>query len=457
MKKSIDLLFKSHIIISMVIPATLFLLIYILKIPIDNIAKKGPITNGYALISSLLMLWFYTSVFLVFAKLKKITVHNILPIILCGIISLLYLTFLREHVKYGDLSDYLFAAENILKGEPFNQRYLYPPLWASFLAGVINFFGIPAAMLVIFFINQISISAFFILGVLFLKRYKISTNFSAILIFATMVVNTGIFRNVVYCQVNLLLVDLILTSLLLLNKNNFLSAFLFAFSIHLKVIPIFFIPLFLNKKNLKWILYLTITGISLATITIFFDGISYYFDFINNLTSWSPTPLRSSSIFSFIENTNLIFNIKLPTNFLWISFRITMLISIYYLAYLTSKNKNFSDKGIYNSIIPAFFIMITLSPTVWAHHLVILIIPSVLILLCLKTPKEFSIFSAGYFFSFIMPVFDIYPWSYLRFAGWIMLLGLTAYIIIKKQTFSDISKRIDNQLNTIVSYIYKQK
>lgn len=426
---------------------------------LTSFGEKGPITNGYALLTSLGLMWCLVTTILISAKLGKINRKTVIPFICGTIISLIYITFLREHEGYGDLSDYIGAVDDIINKQPFNSRYLYPPLWASILTQFYRFLGLPAAIFAIFFANQLSILAFFILATIFLTRYGLSLNFSSILVFFSMVVSVSISRNIVYSQVNLILVDMILASLLLFRKHKFFSALFFALGAHLKVVPIFFIPAYLKFKNWKWLAYLTISGIFIIVVTSLTDGFSYYVDFINNLSGWADAPIRSSSLYGFLINTNKYVGTNIPVKIIWNIIRAISALSIYWLAFLSIKNKSFlgakEKDPVFSAIIPLSFMMIAISPTVWSHHLVILIVPTILILLHIQKSFHLLIFIIGYFFAYILPVFDLYPWSYLRLLGWLLLLLLTADVIISKRAYAPWVIKLDSEINASLDNIFK--
>lgn len=451
MNKIINKILGAHFLLT---ASTFVYLLFILLNPHTSfklIAEKGPITNGYALITSCILLWLLVTSILILIKFKKINEVNFIPIICSTVLSLLYLTFLREHLKFGDISDYLIAVENIINGEPFHERYLYPPMWASFLTHIFRYLGLAATIFVIYIINHLSIIAFFFLASLFISKFGVSLNLSSILVFGTMVVNVGITRNIVYCQVNLLLVDLVLASVLLFNKNKFLSSLFYSLGIHLKVAPLFFLPVFLKFKNWKWFLYLLATGMAITLITIYTDGISYYYSFIHNLTSWADAPIRSSSIFSFLVNTKRITGLNIPVSIVWNSIRLFMAIGVYSITYLVMKQNVFlkiddNNKNL-KAMIPIFFLMIVISPTVWSHHLVILIVPVILLLLHIEKIGELFIFGIAYFLTYLLPIFDVYPFSYLRLIGWLTLLGFVIYFLLNKRSYGKWVMMVDDELN----------
>ncbi|MEW5800896.1 MAG: glycosyltransferase 87 family protein [bacterium] len=439
-KKILNIVLLVYILLTMGILATV-MLIWIKPASFLSLFYLGPGTNRISLVVSAFLTWILAGVLILMAFWQKITRENVVIVAGAAAISMLYLAILREHVFFGDYFDYIKAAINILNKQPFHARYVYPPLWASFLAHVYRFTGrAGAAVFACFVINHLSIVAFFILASLFLNKCGLSLNLSCILLFLSLAINVPVLRNMVYVQVNLLMADLILASVLLISKSEILSALSLALGAHVKVVPVLFLPLFLRLRKWKWLFFFLSLGLSLALLTILTDGASYYGDFYRNLKHWNPSAFRSCTVYSFLQNTRSLFRIDLPVKAISSLVKLVLAFWVYFLAYLSIQKEIFvqSDSPLLshliNGTVPLLFLMIVLSPTVWVYHLVILIIPTILIFVRLGSPIEVSFFVFGYFFTFLMPAFDLYPWSYLRLAGWMILLGLMTHIIVHEKS-----------------------
>lgn len=399
----------------------------------------GPITNTYAFFIAMGLFWCVLLAVLYLFSLRKLKTDTVIVFSLLIFITLLYLNILREHYEFGDYKSYLHAANSILAGEPFPKRYIYPPLWASFLSKILMIGGEKGATLACFTLNQLSIVGFFILGVLFLSRCGLSKTLSSLLTFTFMLINVPILRNIVYVQVNLLLLDLILAAVLLFGRSNSGSALLLALATHLKVVPILFVPLFLVRKQYRWAIYYGIFGLAIVGLTVWLDGYSYYFDFYHNLKALQFSDVRSASVFGFLVKTNDLLNIGLPAYLLFNVVRVGLVVWIYALAWVSIRRRVFSRledpaaNRVINGIIPLFFLMPAVSPTVWVHHMVVLILPSLLIFLHMPDKKRMLTWLAVHSSVFVLPVFDWYPLSYVRLAGWIMMLVLLHKAVFAKQ------------------------
>lgn len=391
----------------------------------------GPVTNKYALFTSLSFTWLAIGgVLFFFSQNRYLTRSNIIFVITYFALSLLYLNILREKLNFGDIQDYSNAVLNLIQMEPFHQRYIYPPMWASFLSIFYHIGGQQAVYLTCFLLNSLSFLSFFPLIVLFLKRLGCSLACASILAFGAIFINVPILRNMTYVQVNLLLLDLILLSLLLYPKHKIISAITLCLGVHLKVFPLVFVILFLLNREWKWIWHFILVGIIIVFLTSYAYGFSYYFDFFRNLSSWKFFYYRDSSINSFIFSTAQVF--KIPIEPVALIIKLFLIALTFYLGYSSVRNKSFvhsddcfSDR-IINGAIPLFFLFIIVAPTLWVHH-ISLLIPTVLaVSMTLRTNKQCAFFLVGYFLTFWLPTFDMYPWSYLRLVGWLIIYGLMA-------------------------------
>jgi hypothetical protein len=68
--------------------------------------------------------------------------------------------------------------------------------------------------------------------------------------------------------------------------------------------------------------------------------------------------------------------------------------------------------------------MLAVSPSIWTHHFVLLMLTMLVLASILRAPWEFWLFVYTYAFIFLIPVYDIYFVSYLRLLGLILLIVL---------------------------------
>lgn len=399
-----------------------------------DVYEPGPGSNEPSLIVSVALFWCLVGIVLWRLSRHEVT-SDTLPLFAGAVVvSMLYLTFLREHVWFGDYRAYMTAAKAMLVGASLPDRYLYPPFWAFLLSLIQRAFGggwvgDGASMLFIYIVNHLSTVGFFILGALFLSRCGLSRALSSLLMFAAMVVNVPVLRNMVYLQVNLVLVDLILAGVLVFRRSVVLSALLFALGTHIKIMPLAFVPLFLYRREYRWVVFYGLFCAGIAWVTTLTGGIVYYREFLENLGRWDPAPFRSSSFLSLFERTGRLVPFRVPAAGLFNATRVALGLAVYALSYLSIRRGIFArgpdprTAGIINGLVPLVFLMPIVSPAVWVYHLVALIVPAVLTLGYMRGTRLLSLWTVGYCLTFLLPTFDFYPWSYLRLAGWVALLA----------------------------------
>lgn len=448
--------FLSFLILTAVIVASI--LAVVSRQDFEYFIQLGPLTDTNVLIASVFVIWLTAGITLLLAQRGKINRENVLLILFCDLITILYATILRERCHFADIGDYLNAAGNIINGAHFHPRYIYPPFWALVLATVYRCCGYMFTVIFCFTLNLLSIPVFFVLGSLFLNNCGLSLNFAGLLMLCATVVNVPLLRNAGYVQVNLLLLDTVLAGILFFAKSKAVSALSVCAGIYIKVVPALFVPLFVLTKKYVWFAYFLCAMILIFIITIIPINYSYYLDFYKNLSIWNETGLRSVSVNGFLNYSARFFSLKINTDIFANIIRAVLIGFTYVISYICYKKNRFAatpcpdTRALTDSCVPLMTIILWVSPTVWEHHLVFLILPAVLVFLNLTSLRQAVLFCAGWFFVFIMPVFDVYPWSYLRFAGCLIIYFMMVSAVLSGSRPRWV-KNIDNALNTFISQI----
>jgi hypothetical protein len=395
----------------------------------------GPATNHIALIVSLVLSWVLVTAVLFVVIRIRLTTDNLILLTATAVLSLLYLAILRERVVFGDFTDYIGAAYAVISGEPLPDRYLYPPLWASFLGVVLDVLGRRAAEIVIFSLNHISLVAFLPLSVVFLQRCGFSRRSASLLMLGALAVNVTVLRHIANQQIQFIVLDLALIAVLSAPRNWLLAGLALALSTHLKVLPALLVPLFVVERRWRF------TAAYVGGLLLFFaataipHGIEHWQDLPRNLGTWEPYALRSASVPSFIANSAAFFGVTISAKFAALPIQLALAILVVWLTWLAMKRRAFtggqstSSNGLVDGLVPALFLWPIVSPGVWVHHLVVLILPAVIIASRLSSARQWATFIACYFLVFFYPTIDVYPWSYLRLCGWLGLLGLLVPIV----------------------------
>ncbi len=405
-----------------------------------TVMEEGPISDLGLTILYVVISWLLIGSCLILLDRKVINKKNCWPYIGFYIVAFLYLNILRERPLYGDIDDYVKAAFNLYAGEPLHSRYLYPPFWATCLQPLVPL-GAGTIEFVCMILNYFSLLLMYVLLYKTLQIYKFSINSAALAVLVILCVNVPLLRTLGYVQVNFHVVNLILLSLILLPRNVILSALALSLAVHMKSSPIILILAFIIAKQWKWLIYFFIFTACIAGLTALINGPENYIYFFSNVTRVSQyhgiTAFRDNSIDSFIPPTLRIFSIDLIyagyiTLFLKLSVLVVSLLAIFKTVkkniYHSGNNGN---SAVYNSIIVLLCLMTILSPKMWQHHGVFLILPFLVMLRNLSKPAEFILYLSAYYLMFLLPTFDFYPFSYKMLLG-IVLCYILFFCYIKR-------------------------
>jgi hypothetical protein len=396
----------------------------------DTAIQSGPYTNLQTALASVAIAWLLAGLFLYLLRTKRLDARNALTWGGFFLVALVYLNLLRERPEYGDVEYYIDAAFKLSSGGALPNEYFYPPLWATFLAWLapLEENGI---FLVIWFLNLLGLFAFYFLLAKTLGLYGFSPRLAALVTTGFMLANAPILRTMVYMQVNLHVLNAVFLGLLLYHRFPALSALMMAVAVHLKASPAVLVLAFLLECNWRWLAWAAFSFLLVGAIPIFTYGLTPYFDFVRNTSL-----LAAGHGLSFRENSfeGLLMALAafLDLSPALVSIGTNVARMLLFVAALLVMRRNiqretfFSGEGtrLYNAI-PSLLILMTLaSPIVWVHHAVFVGLSFLLLLKRLDAPTDWTLFGFAYFFEFLLPTFDFFPWSYGRLVAPLICLWL---------------------------------
>jgi hypothetical protein len=398
----------------------------------QGLVKRGPISIIQLTLASVAIVWFGLGTSLVLLKGRGFRARHGITVICTLFVVVLYANILRERTEYGDVGDYIRAAENLAHGVPFHSRYLYPPLLATALEPLVPL-GKTVIEGICWTANIISLGLFAVLLTSVLTKYGFGNRLSSLLTLLFLTINVPILRTLGYVQVNLHVTNLILICLLSYPRLPILSAFALALAVHLKVSPIVLALPFLLNRDWRWTAWFVGMMVALAGVTIFPHGWQPFFDFVRNLQSIysaSGIAFRETSVDSFFRSSALIGGIPLGHVFWPIAITKACILTVVLLAMvLVMKNGTFvrtnqAGCSVYNALPVLLIFMLLGSPLVWEHHPVFVALPYLLVLKRLNGPSEWVLYGFAYFLEYHVPTFDFFPWSFGRLLSPLILLGI---------------------------------
>lgn len=395
---------------------------------INLFIQEWPLSNLSVTLASTSITWLLAGALLYLLANEKINTSNLWQIAGFFLVMFVYLQILRERFRYGDYHYYLEAATALANGQPLPDTYLYLPLWATLLQFIVPL-GDQGVMIVLWLINIVALGSFYFLLVSALQRYGFSYPLSIVVTILFLLINTPLMRTLGFIQVNLITLDLILLSILVYPKNEFLSALMLALAVHLKTSPTVIVLAFLLEFNWRWVFWFGVSFLAIALFPVAMHGTDIYLQYVNNtvlLTQIPDTNFHDTSFDSFLRFLNPFFGIQIETTrTMALGAKVLLLIATLYAMAQNVLQKSFSKENRLLNAAPALFIFMTLgSPIVWDHHGMFVTLAFLLMLKRIQSPAHWMIFIAAYFFEFMLPSFDFFPWSYGRLVAPMVVLWL---------------------------------
>lgn len=392
--------------------------------------------------------WLFSGCLLLIFRFPVFARRHVLFLLVLVPLVFLYLNDVREphRVEFGDFPAYYFAAVDISNNQPINQQpdrlYRYPPLFATMLTPLASL-GLHRASEIFRLVNLAALVLLSCLLYQVLQRYAFSRELAAVTVFLVLCINVPVARTLIYQQVNILVVDLMLLSLLLYPRYLFFSALALGTAIHIKIYPLLLALPFFWARDWRWCAWflLSMAGIVLATSMA--NSFDYYVDFVRVMMNWTlegeasvfrETGIRNVSVGTLVYNTLHFSGLDLWQYEKTIANVLRLLLLALFArgAWLTSRAGGFRAADSTNPVVSGGYVvlplfMLIVSPSIWPHHFVFLILTMPVLLSVLRESRQLWLFLVAYILVFHFPVNEIYPVSYLRLLGLVMIGLLLNY------------------------------
>jgi len=392
--------------------------------------QRGPYTNLPVTLASVGITWLLGGLFLYLLSSKRIEANNALTWAGFFLVALVYLNLLRERPEYGDVEYYIDAAFHLATTGSLPVDYYYPPLWATILAWLTPL-GEDGIFLSVWLLNLFGLFGFYFLLSRTLGLYGFSSRFAALITTGFMLANAPLLRTMVYMQVNLHVLNLVFLGLILYRRYPALSALGIAIAVHLKASPAVLVLAFLLEWNWRWLVWAALSFLLVGATTIFTYGYAPFLDFIRNTSLVAAGHGLSFRENSF-EGLLMAFAAFLDLSPAFVSIGTNIARALLFVASLLVMRRNIQRESFFSgeerrlfNALPALLILMTMaSPIIWVHHGMFVGLSFLLLLKKLDTPINWTLFGFAYFFEFLLPTFDFFPWSYGRLVAPLLILWL---------------------------------
>jgi hypothetical protein len=359
-------------------------------------------------------------------------------VLVSTLMAFAYLNVVREphQIAVGDFGAYFHAAECVRQGVPIEQKpdrlYLYPPLLATVLSPLVPL-GLEDAAKAFRLFNYGAVLLLLPLLYLSLLRYRFTPEIAAFAVLCALAANVPIARTLIYNQINLHVENLILVSLLVFGRHTWLSALCLALAAQLKVSPLVLALPFVLTRAWRWCGWFVGWQLAIIALTSLANSPQYYIEFVQQSASLRETALRNVSVDALMYNTFRLAGLDgwAGRDALALVLRGVLGVAVLMVYWRLARRRLVIDEDGDARVIATGFailplLMIAVSPSIWEHHFVFLILPMLVLASVLREPRDVCLYGLAYVFVFLFPVYDIYPVSYLRLIAILLLLALYA-------------------------------
>lgn len=398
---------------------------------------------------------FCAIIYTAYADYRKLSVFSLRNLAMIGIPVLVSLFLLAHTVESTQRSwDYeqyeaAFRAMSVGDNPYLSTRFLYPPFFAE---GMVFIYQVgtwlhPAIgmdtkestlWMFVFYIHQSALLFAILLSyyysLKFAERIGIGQFKGMIFVSGLFIINIPLLRTLLYNQVNFYILASILLSILALARRPFLSGIAIAVGGLIKLYPFVLIFPLLAIKRWKALagVFAGVIGIIAIQTNGFRDLVSwkqfilFYMSFpVERESSW----FRNSSIMSFLRN--FLDFVGAPPNLVMPVFGFVCLLILGWIALRFTQRERFfvqsMERGInlpmenetyrnMGHLIDFSVLSLLVAPSAWEHHYVIAIPLAIWTFAFCKREASWLL-SIGLTLVFAMPVFNIFPFSYLRKIG----------------------------------------
>ncbi len=384
------------------------------------------------------------------------------PVILPALVAALFLTQVSEHsLRSPDYRCYQSAARAIAAGEsPYDLRdlYRYPPgpgivqvevtqavVALAARAGVAE--PVPLAEDAVFYLYQCGQLLALMLAWLLLARLGRELGLdpltAALVVSLLLVVDNPVFRTLKHNQVNIWLLDLWLLALLWLPRRPGAAGLAAALGAHLKLYPLGLIGAWVLMRRGRAVLGAAVGLVGVVAVTW---GMGYgwlWRDFVHSAGGLpGGINLRDNGLHAVAYNViKLIARPAEPPPPAFVDHvdavyaALSLVAVLWFVARFARRERAWARTEqlpawretayrLHGHGVDSVALMLLISPVVWEHHYLMALPLALLAFAAAGRERPWQV-GAGWALALVVPTFDVFPLSYHRLAGLLLLLHAT--------------------------------
>lgn len=385
------------------------------------------------------------------------SLRSVAPTLVLLLIGFHYLMYLAAHSnRSGDYICYEKAGAALLADQdPYSyaEGYIYPPLPAQAFAVALNaaqavspFSSAEAGPLLIFYVYQcvqlLLLLTAYALMVELVRRLQVPRLPASLLVGALFLCSTPLLRTVMYNQVNLWILDIMLSAGLYASSHPLVSGAAAALGAHAKLYPaILIFPWTVMRRFMVIAGFVGGGALILALQAILPGGLGLWASFLRFFRAFPSHQLpRDNSLHNVaasIERVALLLGIPQSTAAVLTTVALaamTLGVVGWYLARSLERERSWRTAATVEGRVPALDarrtighlcdamgFMLLLSPVAWEHHF-ILAMPLAALAVVDHGDRRPWLVGGALLLVFAIPTYDVWPLSYNRLAGLLILL-----------------------------------
>jgi hypothetical protein len=376
-------------------------------------------------------------------------IETTIPTILFALLACYFVAQVTEYrPPSSDWSSYVAAAQAILAGaNPYDDTgYLYPPMVALALAAVYQVAVWGSSLLQVsvttefvwqgvFYVYQ-CMQFFLVIGAVALcfrlaQALGATDLVAAVMVTVLFVFNIPVMRTLQFHQVNFWLLVLMLVAALFARSLPMVAGLSLAIATHVKLYGAILLLPFLLLKQLRVVLW-AVLGIAAILFLQTAWGANpsawrQYFEMAGAFPA--GTMFRDNSVHSIVHNTLSFLNrlVHLEPDFFATLVRVVTLLATCGVLWYFGKRwrmraRSVEPEHFAGTLFDAIALALIISPLVWEHHY-ILALPFIIYVAVTRGQEQPWRVGIGTFLICAVPVFDLFPLSYHRVAGLLLLVS----------------------------------
>jgi hypothetical protein len=354
---------------------------------------------------------------------------------------------LLQKINLYDDREFMPLADSLFGKGLVVYPYIYPPLLAQLFLPIAV---LPAAkyFLFLYVLNIVLVFAAVVLIIRLLDLDRAPSILAAVFPFALLIANEPLLTTIHHGQINLLVLDAILVSLLFQkNGKPGRAGFFLSLAVFIKIYPVLLVLPFVFFKRWRRLAAFTLSSLGLLTASVLLSGTKPWLDFLRStvelfvsrpdspFTRGFQDSLGNVSLKNFLGE--FVTRLGLPASFVAPLLAVFLAAAFAVIFFHPRKSAVSRDLGLEASLL--LVLTLVFAPITWSHHFVLLLLPAAYLFKRILGERRYGGFVV--LALLLSQIFYVLPWgafpfNQVRLFATLGLFGLLIYFARGKPRIS---------------------